>query len=248
LAIIRRRFEGELPNWIQQCPRVEESWSQDTQTLEGHSDAVHSVAFSADGRLLASSSCDNTIKLWDPSTGVLKNTLEGHSDLVHPVAFSADGRLLASSSCDNTIKLWDPSTGVLKHTLEGHSNPVQSVAFSADGRLLASGSWDNTIKLWDPSTGALRHTIRADGVVINIEFSFPYLVTNLGSFNIQAWHESFSSDSSRKNIELSLQADRWVTIQGRLPLDYQPIASTVKDGAIALGCKNGRVYIITFSM
>ncbi|KAF7173474.1 hypothetical protein CNMCM6106_007558 [Aspergillus hiratsukae] len=79
LAIIRRRFEGELPNWIQQCSRVEESWSPDLQTLEGHSDGVHSVAFSANGRLLASGSVDKTIKLWDPSTGALKQTLEGHS-------------------------------------------------------------------------------------------------------------------------------------------------------------------------
>ncbi|KAF7133693.1 hypothetical protein CNMCM5793_004991, partial [Aspergillus hiratsukae] len=126
LAIIRRRFEGELPNWIQQCPRVEESWSPDRQTLEGHSNSVESVAFSADGQLLASGSWDNTIKLWDPSTGVLKHTLEGHSDPVYSVAFAADGRLLASGSNDNTIKLWDPSTGVLKHTLEGHSNLVHS--------------------------------------------------------------------------------------------------------------------------
>jgi WD40 repeat protein len=211
------------------------------------------VAFSADGRLLASGSDDKTIKLWDPSTGALKHTLEGYSSLVWSVAFSADGRLLASGSFDKTIKLWDPNTGALNHTLEGHSELVRLVTFSADGRLLASGSDDNTIKLWDASTGALKHTISTDGgYLTNIEFSFPYLVTNRGSFNIQAWHESFSSDSSRTNIELSLQADRWVIIQGQrelwLPPDYQPIASTVKDGAIALGCSNGRVYIITFSM
>jgi WD40 repeat protein len=210
------------------------------------------VAFLADGQLLASGSYDKTIKLWDPSIGALKHTLEGHSSWVWSVAFSADGQLLASGSNDKTIKLWDPSTGALKHTLEGHSELVESVALSADGRLLASSSSDKTIKLWDPSTGALKRTINTDGYVTNIEFSFPYLVTNRGSFNIQAWHESFSSDSSRTNIELSLQANRWVIIQGQrelwLPPDYQPIASTVKDGAIALGCSNGRVYIIIFSM
>ncbi|KAF7133640.1 hypothetical protein CNMCM5793_004948 [Aspergillus hiratsukae] len=178
------------------APKVEESWSPDLQTLEGHSGWVQSVAFSADGRLLASGSNDETIKLWDPSTGdpstgALKHTLEGHSDWVQSVAFLADGRLLASGSGDKTIKLWDPSTGALKHTLEGHSGWVQSVAFSADGRLLASGSSDKTIKLWDPSTGdpstgALKHTMSTDGYVNDIEFSFPYLVTNRGSFNIQA--------------------------------------------------------------
>jgi WD40 repeat protein len=125
------------------------------------------------------------------------------------------------------------------------------VAFSPDGQLLASGSEDKTIKFWDPSTGALKHTISADGVVTSIEFACPYVVTNLGSFDIQAWNESFLSDSSNANIDLSLQAGRWVTIQGQrelwLPPDYQPTASTVKDGAIALGCRNGRVYIILFS-
>jgi hypothetical protein len=102
--------------------------------------------------------------------------------------------------------------------------------------------------------GVIKLTISPGGLVTRIGFAFPYLVTNLGSFGIQAWaawHESYLSDSSKTNIELSLQAGRWVTIQGQrelwLPLDYEPTASTVKDGAIALGCRNGRVYIITFS-
>ncbi|KAL4733373.1 WD domain protein [Aspergillus similis] len=114
MAIIRQYFEKELPDWIQRGPEVEEDWSSELQTLEGHSNLVQSVAFSPDRRLLASGSADET--LWDPATGALKQTLDGHSDSVMSVAFSPDGRLLASGSNDATVKLWDPATGALKQT------------------------------------------------------------------------------------------------------------------------------------
>jgi WD40 repeat protein len=122
-------------------------------TLTGHSDAVNGVAWNPDGKTLASASSDNTIKLWDASTGKPITTLTGHSDAVNGVAWNPDGKTLASASSDNTIKLWDASTGKLIKTLTGHSDAVNGVAWNPDGKTLASASSDNTIKLWDASTG-----------------------------------------------------------------------------------------------
>ncbi|MEH2217176.1 MAG: ribosome assembly protein 4, partial [Nostoc sp.] len=94
-----------------QLQEHKENRAFEVNTLEGHSSTVKSVGFSPDGKTLASGSYDNTIKLWDVSTGKAIKTLTGHSSRVFSVGFSPDGKTLASGSYDNTIKLWDVSTG-----------------------------------------------------------------------------------------------------------------------------------------
>ena len=122
---------------------------------DGHRYSVESVAFHPDGNTLASGSWDDTIKLWNPRTGIVLKTLEGHTGVVWSVAFHPDGNTLASASADETIKLWNANTGELLRTLEGHTY----VAFSPDGNTLASGSQDYTIKLWDANTGVVLRTL-----------------------------------------------------------------------------------------
>ncbi len=75
-------------------------------TLEGHTEYVKGVAFSPNGRALASGSIDYTVQLWQVADGSLLHTLEGHTEYVKSVAFSPDGAMLASGSADGTVRLW----------------------------------------------------------------------------------------------------------------------------------------------
>ena len=126
--------------------------------LEGHTDWVSSISFSPDEQMIASSSADNKIMLWD-GQGVYIKTLSGHDDKIYRVTFNPyDGQTLASASADKTVKIWS-SNGELLHTLKGHTDQVSDVAFSPNGQIIVSSSSDKTVKIWT-ATGELKKTLK----------------------------------------------------------------------------------------
>jgi WD40 repeat protein len=144
-------------------------------TLQANAEKISALAFSPDGRLLASGNSDGVIQLWDVRTGAMLRAIKGHEGKkrrypegagVLALAFSPDGRLLASGggSHDYKVRLWDVATGAPLHILEEHTSNVVCLDFSPDGKLLASGSdsegWNDSVNIWDVATGKLRHTFR----------------------------------------------------------------------------------------
>jgi WD40 repeat protein len=139
-------------------------------TLQGKGST--SVAYSPDGRRLAMTVWDSTVRVKDAASGQELLTLTGHTGPISGMAFSPDGTRLASSSFDKTVRVWDAATGQELLTLTGHTDIVKSLAFSPDGRQLASAGGDQTIRVWDAASGqellALQgHTGHVQGVAFS---------------------------------------------------------------------------------
>jgi WD40 repeat protein/tRNA A-37 threonylcarbamoyl transferase component Bud32 len=119
------------------------------KAMPGHTKWAYCLAFSPDGRLLASGGWDNKIKLWDLASDAQVREIQGHRGFVEEISFSPDGRQLASVSEDRSARLWELATGREQAAFHGHSGSVFALAFHPDGRRILSGGLDGTIKVWD---------------------------------------------------------------------------------------------------
>ena len=143
-----------------------------THTIKVAPVGVVSLAFSPDGKRLATGSEDARITLLDPLSGKMIHSSIGHASDVLALAFSPDGKRLASASHDRTVKVWDTASGKELLTLSGHAGPVHAVVFSPDGKSIATAIDDSHIRLWDATTGkALRTLERDKGEVLSLAFS-----------------------------------------------------------------------------
>ena len=129
--------------------------------LKGHGDEVRAIAFSHDGKLLASGGKDKTAIVWEVATGKELKRFKGHAEDIHAVAFSGDNKTLATGGNDNIINLWDVASGANKTTLGGHADGIRAMAainggkvlISADGKFFRFGDAKCSIRTWDFASG-----------------------------------------------------------------------------------------------
>lgn len=158
-SLTRKFYSDQLPAWLVRQPTVQEDWGNSVQTLEGHEDCVTAIAFSPDGKYLASGSWDAKVRLWDLATGALHSTLQGHGESVHRIAFSPKGQLASASPKDRTIRLWEPVTGATSRildieTLETEDETSMSISFLLNDDLVIQDS-DGSVRIWNRQNDSL---------------------------------------------------------------------------------------------
>lgn len=172
---------------------VEKSFAADKPIIYpqlAHTGALLSIAFSPDGKLALSGSYDETLKLWELSTGRDIRTFNGHTSSIYSVDFSSDGSYAVSGSLDKTIMLWDVRTGKTIRTMTVKNAWVRSVAFSPDSKVIASGWSDDVIRLWNVANGKMIGELIGHNTKCDNDDSWCKTGTTTGVYSV-----NFSSDS-----------------------------------------------------
>ncbi len=196
-------------------------------------DTVPCLAFSPDGRLLATTSTDNLVRLWDLTARPRRvvAVLTGHTYPPVALAFSPNGRLLASAGGDKTARIWDVASRREIRTLAGHTRGVPALAFSPDGKVLATASHDGTVKTWDVATFQEILTLRGHTGTVNCLSFSPdgkVLATGSDDTTIRLWKPAAGPD---RNVVL------------RHPLGVFTVALAPGGGLLASGGFDGVIRV-----
>jgi RNA polymerase sigma factor (sigma-70 family) len=199
-----------------------------------HGSPVTSVAFSPDGKLLATGSWDNTVLIWDAATGRLIRAIHPQDGWIWGVAFSPDSQFLVTAGDHRSkrLRLWNVATGKSVRSFEGHTNAIRDLSYSPDGKTIASAAHDGTVRIWDAATGnELRQFAGGDGPQLRSVAYSPdgkRLATTDTGARVHLWE----ADSGK--AAGSLSAD-----QGGLVS-----AAWSKDGTrVVAGSEDGTVYM-----
>jgi WD40 repeat protein/tRNA A-37 threonylcarbamoyl transferase component Bud32 len=222
----------------------------DLLTLTGHDGTMWSVAFSPNGRWLASGGNDRTVRIWDTVKGQEVRALRGHSDVVLCVAFDPAGRRVASCGRDKTVRIWDPATGALLSTLPGHKHAIRAFAFSPDGKQLisTSGPFDGDgrplpgeVIVWDPAAGRQVGTVAGQRQVFSVAFSPDgrWFAGACGDGTVQLW------DAHTTQEVCNLRGHTGVVRSVAFSLDSCRLVTTGDDKTIRLWDIGGRKEFLT---
>lgn len=221
---------GELTLWNTA------DWTR-RRTLRGHRDALLAAALAPDGKLVATASYDQTIRLWDVDTGKELRLLKGHNGPIFDVAFDPSGRLLASASGDRTVKLWDATTGERLDTFSQPTKDQYAVVFTPDGQRVIAGGVDSRIRVWRLSPTAKEGTnelveslFAHDGPIVRLAISRDgrRIASSSEDRTIKIWDAVRFSQVDK----LANQSD-WSTALAISP-DNRTLAAGRMDGSLSL--------------